>query len=173
MIQPSTQGIHFISHTIPTMNITASCYQSWCWAMMINVKLCGMRALYKSKLSKYLWGFRLLEIYLWRTINSMLQHFGCITDFSKNVSWHNNQHWRIHLCGTYQKGWSREKMGTFHFLLHFWILWDKRSISHKKEKACLEVFFSWSLALFRVYPTCWQNVICLVMCCSIFLCCKK
>ncbi len=59
---------------------------------------------------------------------------------SQKMLWHNNKHWRIHICRPYQRGWPKERNQHFSLKMHVWILSDKRSIYTTRKDAFMRAF---------------------------------
>ncbi len=81
----------------------------------------------------------------------------------KSVTLNEIFHFFFHICGSRQ----RKSFGIFYFLLHFWILGDKRSTSRRKKRKkgrsevrffALKFFFydkmSWNVVCFVTWHTC-------------------
>ncbi len=80
-----------------------------------------------------------------------------LESFETNVAVYDISYWRFLICRAYQM-MTQRKNGIFHFLLHFWILCDKRVTLYKKKKiACLYVFLPELFANMsqHVWHWCW------------------
>ncbi len=70
--------------------------------------------------------------------------------FLKNVLWHNNQHFRIHVCEMYQRTTPRNKIlafVTFYCILELSMAWLVHCT--KKIKTCLAILFSLNFGIFQ------------------------